>query len=433
MGILRFINQQAFLVQFVIFFSIILSVYILVYMQLAPSMISRFDIDERRQTSRTSPQRSARNKTVTTDMNSILSTATPTTERQTTVKSTVVVPTPAPPRDSFLVSKRGRYHRDDRVDSTDSSRGSSQSLPHIPRRIHQTYKTENIVSIYKEYILTWLRHHPSWEYWFWSDADIRALVRDRYFEYLPLFDSYKFNLQRADVGRYFILHHYGGVYVDMDFVSRHPLDDYIRQHSCILTPEPFEQSILLYSQHQVVTNAIMAVVPGHEFFETVIRGLQEAKDNAMRVFGPKRMEHESTIIYTTGPNMLQRSLQFYAMRNATCHGYPMCSVTIAPSAYLVPNTDAMQAKSFMAYCKRVEAKSSPTPMEIVKRQACATLREHNFVLGVRQESYAEHKWLHFGYEHNIVKANGASTENITMIFADLTRIVTRYRTARDLL
>lgn len=37
-----------------------------------------------------------------------------------------------------------------------------------------------------------------------------------YPSFLPTFDSYKYPIQRADAIRYFVLHRFGGIYMDLD-------------------------------------------------------------------------------------------------------------------------------------------------------------------------------------------------------------------------
>lgn len=49
-------------------------------------------------------------------------------------------------------------------------------------------------------------------------ADITAFIEAKYPWFLPTFDSYPYNIQRADVIRYFALAYYGGNYLDLDLV-----------------------------------------------------------------------------------------------------------------------------------------------------------------------------------------------------------------------
>ena len=53
----------------------------------------------------------------------------------------------------------------------------------------------------------------------WTDAKSRELIATEYPWFLNTFDNYTHPIQRADAIRYFVLAHYGGVYIDLDDVS----------------------------------------------------------------------------------------------------------------------------------------------------------------------------------------------------------------------
>ena len=52
-----------------------------------------------------------------------------------------------------------------------------------------------------------------------SHAPISQLTDScRYEWFLETWDAYPYNIERADAIRYFVLHHYGGIYLDLDDV-----------------------------------------------------------------------------------------------------------------------------------------------------------------------------------------------------------------------
>lgn len=66
---------------------------------------------------------------------------------------------------------------------------------------------------YKKYLETWKKHHPDWEFMFWTDENIpldKFRNKELYLE-LPGLS------QKADVAQYELLYLYGGVYIDADF------------------------------------------------------------------------------------------------------------------------------------------------------------------------------------------------------------------------
>lgn len=52
----------------------------------------------------------------------------------------------------------------------------------------------------------------------WTDAKSRELIATEYPWFLNTFDNYSQPIQRADAIRYFVLAHFGGIYIDLDDV-----------------------------------------------------------------------------------------------------------------------------------------------------------------------------------------------------------------------
>ena len=72
----------------------------------------------------------------------------------------------------------------------------------IPRILHQTWSSGNKVpEVVRPWVESWLKQHPGWQYWFWSDADMRSFVEARYPQYLKLYDSYPTQGYRNDAFR----------------------------------------------------------------------------------------------------------------------------------------------------------------------------------------------------------------------------------------
>lgn len=53
----------------------------------------------------------------------------------------------------------------------------------------------------------------------WTDAKSRELIATEYPWFLNTFDNYSQPIQRADAIRYFVLNHFGGIYIDLDDVG----------------------------------------------------------------------------------------------------------------------------------------------------------------------------------------------------------------------
>ena len=74
--------------------------------------------------------------------------------------------------------------------------------PTIPHIIHQTWRTEMVPGIFKSWMKTLLRLHPDWEYYFWTDDDVKCLLKQRYpKEHLDNFMNYSQGIFRGDALR----------------------------------------------------------------------------------------------------------------------------------------------------------------------------------------------------------------------------------------
>ncbi len=125
----------------------------------------------------------------------------------------------------------------------------------IPKIIHQTYVDETIPEHWREAQRSCIDLHEDYEYkvggnvppplppdgshqegarasvrahgadrWgqLWTDAMSRELIATEYPWFLNTFDNYTQPIQRADAIRYFVLAHFGGIYIDLDDVSALP-------------------------------------------------------------------------------------------------------------------------------------------------------------------------------------------------------------------
>jgi hypothetical protein len=67
---------------------------------------------------------------------------------------------------------------------------------HVPRVLHQTWKTADIPERFSELVSSWTRFNPDLKRRLWTDADIRGMIADNYSWFLPTFDAYPHPIQR---------------------------------------------------------------------------------------------------------------------------------------------------------------------------------------------------------------------------------------------
>lgn len=152
----------------------------------------------------------------------------------------------------------------------------------IPKIIHQTYKTNEIPNEWKEGQKNCQILNPDYHYILWTDEMARDFIAEKYPWFLKTFDSYPYNIERADSIRYFILAHYGGIYIDLDDGCNRNLDP-------LLTVPAFVRKTLPTG----VSNDVLGSVPNHPFFTKAISMLQKYQRNWIVPY--------ITVMFSTGP------------------------------------------------------------------------------------------------------------------------------------
>ena len=75
---------------------------------------------------------------------------------------------------------------------------------------------------------TWQEQNPDWEYHLWNGEEMDELVARHFPEYLSMYRSFPYNVQRRDTIRYMILYVYGGLYTDLDTECFRPIDPLLK-------------------------------------------------------------------------------------------------------------------------------------------------------------------------------------------------------------
>ncbi|KXL50792.1 glycosyltransferase family 32 protein [Acidomyces richmondensis BFW] len=168
----------------------------------------------------------------------------------------------------------------------------------IPKILHQTYKNSSIPPVWQEAQASCLALHQEkdgWEYKLWTDELSRNFIKDEYPWYLETFDGYPYPIQRADAIRYFVLVHYGGVYLDLD-------DGCSRSLEPLLAYPAFARRTIPTG----ISNDIMGAVPGHPFFKFVTEEIQKYDRSWILPY--------ITVMGSTGPLFLSVLWRHYMMK-----------------------------------------------------------------------------------------------------------------------
>lgn len=146
-----------------------------------------------------------------------------------------------------------------------------QAPREVPKIIHQTWKDADIpYHVYpKNWVDSWRKHHPGWDYRLWTDEDLQALADEHYPEFSDVMRD-AVGVVRADFGRLLVLYHFGGLYVDLDYAATKPMDGLLKGGETFLST----------LDGNYVHNALMATAPGVElFYATAEEGLQRFRDD----------------------------------------------------------------------------------------------------------------------------------------------------------
>jgi hypothetical protein len=185
----------------------------------------------------------------------------------------------------------------------------------IPKRIIQTGKSSTLPLKEKASVCNLKLLNPDFEYLFFDDKQVEAFI-DQYFpEYLELFDSFPFLIQRYDFFRYLAVYKYGGFYFDLDVFLASSLSGLL-DSGCVFPFECLTLSHHLRNHHGIdwqIGNYAFAATQGHPFLKAVIENCVRAqKDPAwvqpMMTGVPFLSRSEYLVMNTTGPGLLTRTL-----------------------------------------------------------------------------------------------------------------------------
>ena len=169
----------------------------------------------------------------------------------------------------------------------------------VPKLLHQTAPADKSRwhPLWEICQKTWIEKFPDYEYKLWSDEDIDEFMRTRCSAFYPSFKSFRYQIQRVDAFRYFLLYEIGGIYVDMDYECVKPFGHLLPAGKVSIGenmhwPERFQ-------------NALMASPPKHPFwihaFDALLKSFTQQMDPS----------YFRSILNTAGPGMLE-----LAWRNA---------------------------------------------------------------------------------------------------------------------
>lgn len=289
--------------------------------------------------------------------------------------------------------------------SAPDSPWSASPIPHI---LHQTYVSTRVPRALHKIMQSWQKLQPRWAYSFHSDADNAKLIGSHYRWLLPVYMRLS-GVQKADMARYVYMHHFGGVYADLDVKLLRPLRPLLTEQwdrhnaSVLLGQEPIAHAALLEGKFRQVCNAIIASSKGHPFWLLV---LQRAAAAAQATADPPG---------STGPRMLEQVYEEWARRAGRQNGHSLPrggrrngvraisgssegaegAVVVMPPDTFYPTWDPMQEGTFRARCgSSGRLMGSFGKLAALRQSACDRLRREGFRPTVVPSAFTDHRWTH---------------------------------------
>ncbi len=167
----------------------------------------------------------------------------------------------------------------------------------VPKLLHQTAPSDRSKwhPLWEVCQRTWAHHFPNHTYKLWSDEDIDDFMRSRFPQFYPMFAGFRYQIQRVDAFRYFLLYEIGGLYVDMDYQCVHNFESLLPPGKVSIAenmhwPERFQ-------------NALMASAPRHPFWIYAFDALAKCYTYQMD------SSFFKSILNTAGPGMIEVATQ----------------------------------------------------------------------------------------------------------------------------
>lgn len=151
---------------------------------------------------------------------------------------------------------------------------------------------------------TWLDQNPGWEMRLWTDDNMPRLRNQAIYDAAPqIVESRLVGRMRSNIARLEILHRFGGVYIDTDFIAIKPIPQRYLDAPFFLARE----------NETFVNNGIIGSDKGHRFLNKLINSIPESV--ATQPGKPSNV--------TTGPHLITRLL-------------PKSGITIIPTEEVYP-------------------------------------------------------------------------------------------------
>ncbi|KAB5583622.1 nucleotide-diphospho-sugar transferase [Coniochaeta sp. 2T2.1] len=140
----------------------------------------------------------------------------------------------------------------------------------VPKIIHQVFHNwkqpgnDTLPEDWQEVRQTCIDLNPDFEVKLWTELSSWDFIAREYPWFLDTYEGYRFPVQRVDAVRYFLMLHYGGIYIDLD-------------NGCTanLSPLLYYPVWITDAGRGALSNNILAAQPNHPFWSLLVNRLYE--------------------------------------------------------------------------------------------------------------------------------------------------------------
>ncbi|PAA64961.1 hypothetical protein BOX15_Mlig032986g2 [Macrostomum lignano] len=310
----------------------------------------------------------------------------------------------------------------------------------IPPLVHWTSKDGRIATKLLPTVRSWRRlldidisnrsasgqliFNNRWHFMHWDDRQISELIAKHHPRLSRSYGKLASGLERSDIGRLAVLHHVGGLYVDLDVeLLRDPtpllrpaqlrgpsrLAENFSCESAVWSQEPPAHPIFVYNRSSIISNAVMMSRANQTFLTFV---LNNWPDWFERVWAEKSRRKDTQAVQVTGPAMLQEFYNNYTALKPREPALDWCANMLADPDVFQPISDHYYGPKRMKHvCVKDAARMNELQRLLCQRMAREKFKEKQ----VPKSAYTVHKFMHLSYENRLRRLQTSAISSVLPI------------------
>lgn len=171
----------------------------------------------------------------------------------------------------------------------------------IPNIVHMVFlkKEEPFPKLFSDCMQYTKVLHPLWDIRLYSEQDAQEILKKHLPQFVDTYNSFKFNIQKADFFRIALVFIYGGFYMDLDMFPLKSLEE-LRKHKIVLgeektVSENVQQALKLKSRLRIA-NYMFGGVYGHPFWLLLME--------RMALLSAQHIKTQQELLDVTGPGLI---------------------------------------------------------------------------------------------------------------------------------